>query len=112
MTVAGMVVEAQKSNGRKPLTDPHLFAVNLIGIAGVVLIVTAYFLLQINQLTVAHSLYSLLNALGAVFILISLYFYWNLPSAIIEVIWLIVSIFGLIRIYYRNKRLNKSIDHC
>lgn len=76
--------------------SPHLEA-NIIGISGVILLLTAYFLLQINRITATHLSYSLLNCLGSLFILISLFFCWNLPSAVIEIIWLMVSVFGLIK---------------
>lgn len=80
---------------------------NLLGILGVILILIAYTLLQVGKMSAASVSYSLLNALGAALILISLYFYWNLASGVIEIAWLIISVYGLlmaIRRYYRVRR--------
>jgi len=68
---------------------------DLIGYLGVSLILIAYFLLQIGRLNTEKPLYSALNGLGAVAILVSLYYNPNWPSIIIEIAWLIISLFGL-----------------
>ena len=70
---------------------------NFLGITGVILILIAYTLLQIGKMSAESVSYSLLNALGAVLILISLYFYWNLASGVIEIAWLIISTYGLVK---------------
>lgn len=84
---------------------------NAIGIAGVILIILAYFLLQIDRLTQDHISYSLLNLIGALFLLISLFYTWNLASVIIEIFWLAISLFGLIKAIHRRrmKKQHKSI---
>lgn len=70
---------------------------NLVGIVGVALVLYAYFMLQISKMLQTSVIFSLLNFLGSVFILISLYYHWNLASGIIEVAWLMISLYGLIR---------------
>ncbi|WP_159748286.1 CBU_0592 family membrane protein [Coxiella endosymbiont of Amblyomma sculptum] len=70
---------------------------NVIGISGVFLILLAYFLLHIDKLSQRDVSYSLLNFLGSGFILISLYFSWNLSSGIIETAWFLISFLGLTR---------------
>jgi hypothetical protein len=78
---------------------------NTIGIIGVVMVLVAYLLLQIDKLPQGSITFSLLNFVGSIFILVSLYFTWNLASGIIEIAWLIISLFGLIKaiyFYYRN----------
>jgi hypothetical protein len=52
-------------------------------------------------------LFSLLNTLGAVFILISLLYDWNLASFVMEVIWLTLSLYGTIKGY---RALNKTLN--
>lgn len=80
----------------------HFFAENFntIGIIGVALVLIAYFFLQIDKLPQDSITYSLLNLIGSVFILISLHYSWNLASFIIEISWLLISIFGLIKAIY------------
>lgn len=68
---------------------------NPIGIVGVVLVLIAYTLLQIDRMSQDSIAYSLLNVIGSVLILYSLCYYWNLASGIIEIAWLIISIYGL-----------------
>jgi membrane-bound ClpP family serine protease len=75
---------------------------NLLGIIGVFLVLLAYILLQTGKMKAAWISYSLLNAAGSGLILISLYFYWNLASGVIEVAWFIISLYGLIKSIYKH----------
>ena len=70
-----------------------------LGIIGVVIILIAYFALQIEKLSVQDWRYSAMNAFGALLILISLLFSFNLASFIIEIAWLAISLFGLFRAF-------------
>ena len=70
-----------------------------LGIIGVVIILIAYFALQIEKLSVQDWRYSAMNAFGALLILISLVFSFNLASFIIEIAWLAISLFGLFRAF-------------
>jgi predicted membrane-bound mannosyltransferase len=70
---------------------------NVVGLVGVVIIILAYFLLQTGRLSREILAFSLMNALGSSLILYSLYFEFNLPSAVIELVWLLISIYGVIR---------------
>lgn len=77
---------------------------NILGIFGVFLVLLAYILLQLGKMKAIWISYSLLNALGSGLILISLYFYWNLASGIIEIAWFIISLYGLIKSIYKHYR--------
>jgi hypothetical protein len=81
---------------------PPIFG-DIIGITGVFIIIIAYILMQIDRMHPKGFLFSLLNTLGAVFILISLLYDWNLASFIMEVIWLTLSFYGTIRGYKKLK---------
>ncbi len=70
---------------------------NIIGTLGVALVLLAYFLLQCEKLSNRGYAYPILNLLGALLILYSLFYVWNLPSVIIEVAWIAISVFGIIR---------------
>lgn len=70
---------------------------DLMGNIGVLLIVGAYFALQSGRLVSTHVSYSLLNGFGAILILVSLYFEFNLSAFIIECLWLVISIYGLVK---------------
>jgi len=70
---------------------------DVIGIIGVFIIVVAYILMQIDKMDPKGFNFSLLNTIGAIFILVSLYYDWNLASFIMEVIWLSLSLYGAIK---------------
>jgi len=70
---------------------------DLIGAMGVVLIIGAYAALQARRLDAASRLYSALNAVGAALVLVSLAFDFNAPAAAVEVFWLLISLYGLVR---------------
>ena len=74
-----------------------LTSYDILGILGVILILAAYLLLQLEKLSVQDWCYSAANGLGALLILISLFFSFNLASFIIEIAWLLISIFGLFK---------------
>lgn len=76
---------------------------DIIGILGVLIIVIAYILMQIDRMDPKGFLFSFLNTIGAVLILISLYFDWNLASFVMEAIWFTLSLYGTIKASLRGK---------
>ncbi len=81
--------------------------VDIIGIIGVSIVVATYFLLQSEKIDSKSFLYSFLNAFGSLLIMYSLLYNWNLASFIIEIFWILISLYGLKK-WYRNKRQNAS----
>ena len=67
------------------------------GFVGVALIVAAYFANQQNWLVSTDWRFPAINLAGSLLILASLYTAWNFPSAVIEVIWAAISLYGLSR---------------
>jgi hypothetical protein len=76
---------------------------DLLGIIGVVLILATYMLLQLEKLSATSFLYSATNGLGASLILVSLIYEFNLSAFIIEAFWLLISIYGIVRYFSRNR---------
>ncbi len=70
-------------------------AANIVGVVGVFVVLYAYLSLQIGKMRHEKVWYSVLNTAGSIFILYSLFFYWNLASGIIEIAWLVISLYGL-----------------
>ncbi|HEX4044127.1 MAG TPA: hypothetical protein VHZ76_00495 [Gammaproteobacteria bacterium] len=68
-----------------------------IGIVGVILLLIAYYLLNINKLSAFSLTYQVLNLLGALFILISLFYEWNTAAVLIESAWILISLVGIRR---------------
>jgi hypothetical protein len=79
------------------------FWYDIVGTAGVALIVISYFLLQLGRLRSEELIYSVLNGAGAALILISLYYSFNLPSCIVEAFWLVISLFGIGKYLVRRR---------
>lgn len=74
---------------------------DVVGTGGVMLIVAAYFLLQVGRVEARSPLYSWLNLIGASMILVSLFFTFNFSSFVIEIFWIAISLVGLVRAYLR-----------
>lgn len=70
---------------------------DLIGTVGVLLIVVAYGLLQLDKLSSSAISFSLLNAAGAGLIMVSLLFNFNLSAFMMEFFWFVISLFGAFR---------------
>ena len=68
---------------------------DFLGNVGVILILLSYLLLQMNKIKSQSVYYSLMNAAGALLVLVSLYYNFNLSAFIIEFFWLLISCFGL-----------------
>ncbi len=79
-------------------------APDMVGLAGVVAYLSAYGLLQLGILKVEDLRYALLNALGALLILYSLIFDFNLASFITQAAWLVLTPLGYIRSRMRKIR--------
>jgi hypothetical protein len=69
---------------------------DFVGNIGVLLLMAAYLLLQLNKLS-NGLLYSAMNAVGAAFIVASLVNNFNLSAFIIEVFWILISFVGILR---------------
>jgi hypothetical protein len=74
----------------------------LVGLVGVACIVVAYFANQQGWLGSDDWRFPAANLVGSLLILVSLYDAWNFPSAVIEVIWATISLYGLSRQWWRR----------
>jgi hypothetical protein len=81
---------------------------NIIGASGVVMILLAYFLMQLDKITSKTLTYSLLNLSGSCLVMVSLLHRWNLPSVIIEISWITISAFGVYKAI-KNKREQNNV---
>lgn len=73
------------------------------GYLGVVLILLAFFLLQAQRLHGNHLTYQTMNILGALGVLLSLLFgNFNLAAVMLEVAWIAVGVYGVVRSWRRR----------
>jgi len=78
---------------------------DLAGFIGVLLIVIAYLLLQLDKLASSALSFSLLNAAGSLLIMLSLIFKFNVSAFLVEVFWFLISLIGLSKWLAARKRL-------
>lgn len=74
-----------------------------IGIAGVLCILAGYFLIQSGRLTSDDLPFPVMNLVGASLILVSLTHTFNLASFVIELAWIAISLYGIVKIL-RSRR--------
>jgi len=74
---------------------------DLVGNAGVLMILGTYLALQTGRLDAKSVPYSALNAIGAGSITVSLLFDFNLSAFLVEAAWVAVSGYGLARAWRR-----------
>lgn len=75
---------------------------DILGTVGVAVIILTYVLLQLERVRSDQLSYSVLNAVGALLILISLYFSFNFPSFVVEFFWLLISLFGIGKYFWQK----------
>jgi len=70
---------------------------DFIGNIGVALVILTYLALQLERLDSRSVLYSALNGIGAALVALSLMFEFNLSAFVVEVFWLLISVYGIVR---------------
>ncbi len=80
-----------------------------LGILGVVIQLSAYARVQWRRDFAKTMLFSFCNALGTFLLVISLYYKWNLASFIGNMVWFLLSVYGMWRCAKYNRREAASI---
>jgi len=73
------------------------------GLVGVALMLAAYGLGQLGRLGIDSAPALLMNLVGAVLVLWSLVFHFNLPAVIIESAWALIALLGLARLALKKR---------
>ncbi len=80
---------------------------DLAGLLGVACVLAAFFGLQAGRLRGDALPYQLLNLVGAVAMAISLLYAFNLSSMVIQLAWIAISLYGMVR-SHRVRRAGKD----
>ncbi len=75
---------------------------NVAGFLGSACVIAMYFANVTGRINSQGLIYPIVNLLGAILLIISLYRFFNLGSFIIEIFWAVISFVGLWK-YYRRK---------
>lgn len=78
---------------------------DFVGNLGVLCILGTYLALQLGRMQSTGYRYSAINGLGAVLIMVSLSYDFNLSSFIIEIFWLLISVVGITRRYLSDRQI-------
>ncbi len=76
---------------------------DVLGGIGVLFILLAYLLLQLERVSPTRPPYLLANGLGSFLILVSLVNEFNLSAFVMEAAWLLISVYGLMRCLNRQR---------
>jgi hypothetical protein len=80
---------------------------DVVGSIGVGLIILTYVALQIEKIRSEMLLYSLLNAVGATLILISLHYSFNFAAFVVEFFWALISIYGVVKYFLKREKVKR-----
>lgn len=73
--------------------------VDILGWAGGCMVVVAYFLISAGKAHSKSVLFQLLNLIGSIFLIVNTYYKGAYPSAVVNVIWVGIALYGFYRIY-------------
>ena len=76
--------------------------IDIIGMLGTLMVILAYYLLQLERIDPKSLGYNVMNLMGAILLFISLCFNFNLASLLIEVFWIGASVIGLWKYWRRH----------
>lgn len=75
---------------------------DVAGVIGSVIVIVAYFATQAGWFSANDPRFAWANLIGALLIIVSLTVAWNLAAFIMEIFWILISVFGLARYYTRK----------
>jgi hypothetical protein len=78
-------------------------AVEVVGWAGASLILLAYLLLSMGRLTGQSVTYQAMNVAGAAGFIVNGWWHGAIPSAVLNVIWMLIGAVALIRLSRRGR---------
>ena len=77
---------------------------DFIGYIGVALLIVTYAMLQLDRIDPKGFWYSFNNMTVAMLVTVSLLYTMNKASMVIEVFWFIISVYGMVMYYSRQKQ--------
>lgn len=81
--------------------------VDSIGWVGGLLVVIAYFMISSGKTNAKSLSFQLLNLLGSIFLIINTFVKGAYPSTAVNIIWVVIAVYGFYRIFAERKSLVK-----
>lgn len=73
--------------------------IDTVGWLGGLIVVVAYFMISSGKTTAKSPMFQSLNLVGSVFLIINTYAKGAYPSAVVNIIWVGIALYGFYRIY-------------
>ena len=80
------------------------------GIAGTIMFLLSYAALQTGLIRGQGYLYASMNILAASLVLISLSKTFNLPATVLQISWIVISLVGILRIFFLNRAVRFNAE--
>lgn len=77
--------------------------IDIIGWIGSIEVIAAYGLNSYQKIKPDSVLFQLLNLTGALFLIVNTIYYRAYPSAFINVVWVIIAVLSLVRLFLKKK---------
>ena len=84
--------------------------INIIGWAGVTLLVIAYWMVSTKRTRGNSILYQMLNIIGASLLIINSFYFGAFPSVGVNVVWVGIALFTLIKAIKNSKALPPALE--
>ena len=79
--------------------------IDIIGWAGGLLVVVAYFMISSGKTTAKSVLFQTLNIAGSIFLIINTYAKGAYPSTVVNIIWVGIALYGFYRIWSDRRKI-------
>ena len=86
----------------------EIWIADAIGMLGTAMVLAAFYMQQLEYADSKGLSYNLINLVGALLLLISLWFHFNLASFVIEIFWIAASLIGLWKYWRRQGSTGQS----
>lgn len=86
------------------------FLINIIGWAGVALLIIAYWLVSTKRYQGNSILYQMLNIIGAFLLIINSFYFGAYPSVGVNIVWVGIALFTLIKVVKNAKALPPTLE--
>jgi hypothetical protein len=89
---------------------PVEIAVEIAGWAGASLILVGYLLITAGKLTGQSAVYQWMNVAGAAGFIVNGWWHGAIPSAALNVVWMLIGAVALLRIAAKRRRIAEATD--
>ena len=90
--------------------SPVEIAVEVAGWTGASLILLAYLLITTGKLTGQSAVYQWMNVVGAAGFIVNGWWHGAIPSAVLNVIWMLIGAVALLRLVARRRKVAEAVE--